>query len=87
VNLKSIVAFLKKGTKVYMKPQSSIYKLFKSYEIPIFTLDDFLKSSLDELKKDLSETQIEKSIAIINSTIGDDEKRMDALKRILLNVK
>ncbi len=81
----NIIAFLKKGIKVYMKPQSSIYKLFKSYEIPIFTIDDFLKSSLYELKTNLSEAQIEKSITIINATVGNEEKRIDALKKILLN--
>lgn len=81
----NIIAFLKKGIKVYMKPKSSIYKLLKALEMPVFTIDELLKSSIEELKKELPESQVEKSLKILNASIGSEEKRFLGLKKILLN--
>jgi hypothetical protein len=81
----NIIAFLKKGIKVYMKPQSSIYQLFNSIGITIFTIEQLLKSSINELTRPLSEKQIQQNTEILNASISNEQKRMDALKKILLN--
>jgi dTDP-N-acetylfucosamine:lipid II N-acetylfucosaminyltransferase len=81
----NVIAFLKKGVKVYMKPQSSIFKYYKSHGLNIFTIENFYNSSFDELKTRLLDKQKEDNLKILKRTIDNEENRVVNLNKILLD--
>ena len=81
----NVIAFLKKGIKVYMKPQSSIFKYYKSHGLNIFTIENFYNSSFETLKTRLLDKQIMENIKILKRTIDNEENRVVNLNKILLD--
>ena len=80
----NLFAFIKKGKKIVMKEQSSIYKLFCSLGIQVDSSSIFDSATLSELKEPLSEEVIESNNALLNASISNEEKRLNALKTLLL---
>jgi hypothetical protein len=71
----NIVAFLKKGKKVFLKSQSTIYKTYSSLGIKVFCIDDLLLSSFDELRtkmedKDKDDKYIQIGLSASQSTLN-----------------
>lgn len=79
----NVIAFLKKGIKVYMKDQSSICQLFKEEGMQIHSANCIHTLSFEELKTPDSSDIVKKNIALINATIGNEEKRIKALEALL----
>lgn len=79
----NVIAFLKKGIKVYMKDQSSICQLFREMGITIYSANKIQSLSFEELKAPVSADEVERNIQLINSTIGNEEKRIKALEALL----
>lgn len=79
----NIIAFLKKGIKVYLKDQSSISKLFMEIGIQIYSANEISSLSFNELKAPVVKDEVERNIQLIHSTIGNEEKRKKALENLL----
>lgn len=78
----NIFASIKMGKKVYLKKQSTIYKLFLKKGIVVYDSSDIKKISYQELSKPLSKKQIELDIQKI-SELFSENKRLNYLKKIL----
>ena len=81
----NIIAFLKKGIKVYMKPQSSIYKYLKSLGVELSSLTELFDCTFDELKIRTTDAQRNRTVELLNLSLTNESKRFDALKKILLD--
>ena len=80
----NILAFLKKGKKVFLKSKSSIFQFYLSKELKIFSLDSLWESPLNQLKKPLSSDEQDQNFRLIKDIIENDDKRLEALKMSLL---
>lgn len=83
----NVLAFLKKGVKVYMKNESSIYLYLNELGLTLHPANEIRNETFNSFRKQDNEADKLGNLEILNSSIGDNEKRMDALKRILLNAK
>ncbi len=81
----NIIAFLKKGIRVYMKPQSSIFKYFKSLGIEISSISELLDCTFDDLKIKTTDLQRNRMVELLNQSITNENKRIEALNKILLD--
>ena len=81
----NLFAFIKKGKKVFMKKQSSIYRLFKSLGMHIYDSENLMNTDFKNLKSPLNQVVIDINIEILNSSVSNKEKRLKALKEVLLN--
>lgn len=81
----NIIAFLKKGIKVYMKPQSSIFKYFKSLGIEISSISELLDCTFDDLKIKTTDLQRNRMVELLNQSLTNESKRIEALNKILLD--
>ena len=79
----NIIAFIKKGVRIVMNDESSIYKLFKDYGISIQTEHWLNITKFNKLKKPLADTVKQNNITIINSKTANEENRIKSLRTIL----
>ena len=80
----NIIAFIKKGVRIVMNDQSSIYKLFDFYGISIQTEDWLKEVKFNHLQEPLDETTKQKNITVLNSQTANEENRIKSLKAILV---
>lgn len=80
----NVFAFVKKGKKLFMKDQSSIAQLFRSHGLDLFSTDSLASLSIDDLRTPLTSVQIQHNIQCLGKVMGNEEKRIDALKALLL---
>lgn len=78
----NIIAFIMKGKKVYLKDQSSISQLFQSWGIRATSGNALSTMSFDEFKRPLDENEISSNIQILQSTLGNEQKRKEAFKAL-----
>lgn len=81
----NLIAFLKKGIKLYMKDQSSIAQLFRESGMIIHSANTLQNKSIDELRQADSREIVEKNIALMDAGIANERKRLDALKTLILS--
>ena len=83
----NVLAFLKKGVKVYMKDESSIYQYLNDLGLTLHRANEIRKENFNSFRKPESEADKLRNLEIMNSTIGDERKRLVALKSLLVNDK
>jgi hypothetical protein len=79
----NVIAFLKKGIKIYMKEESSIYKYYRELGVTIHNANEIKNLSFEPFKKEDSKLKKVYNIDIINATIGNDQIRREALVNLL----
>ena len=80
----NILAFLKKGKKVYLKSKSTIFQFYSSKNLKIFSVESLWETPLPQLKKPLSSEYQDQNFRLIQEVIENDNKRLEALNNILL---
>ncbi|GEM_PF-1174685 len=81
----NLFAFINKGKKIFMKEQSSIYKLFVSLGMHIHSTAEIKNTSFEDFSSPLSADQIGKNIKILKDSVSNETKRIDALKSLLID--
>ncbi|MBM3430573.1 MAG: hypothetical protein FJX99_06290 [Bacteroidetes bacterium] len=79
----NVIAFLKMGIKIYMKEESSIYKYYRELGVTIHNANEIKNLSFESLKKEETELEKLQNIEVINTTIGNDKGRREALVHLL----
>ncbi|MCT4561277.1 MAG: TDP-N-acetylfucosamine:lipid II N-acetylfucosaminyltransferase [Crocinitomicaceae bacterium] len=79
----NIVAFIKKGVKIYLKDQSSISRFLQYQGIEVHSANRIKDLNFDEFSSPLNEKTIQRNIDIINDCLTNEEKRIQALEKLL----
>lgn len=79
----NVLAFLKKGIKVYMKTESSIYLYLSELGLTLHPANEIRNESFNSFRKPDSEADKLRNLEIMNSTIGDDQIRRQAFNNLL----
>jgi hypothetical protein len=78
----SVYGFVIKGKKVYVKKQSTIYKLMKKLGVVVFDANTIKDLTFDEFSRPLTDRQIRSNIRKV-SDFFSDEKRLKYMNKLL----
>jgi dTDP-N-acetylfucosamine:lipid II N-acetylfucosaminyltransferase len=81
----NVIAFLKKGVKVYMKDESTISQFYKEKGVEIHSANQIAKEDFISFINPDSDDVKSLNLQIISATIGNEKERLVALRKILLN--
>ncbi len=78
----NILAFLKMGKKVYLKKESTIYRLAEKLNMKVFDANTIGEEGFEEIIKPLTETEKQKNREIVNEVFSE-EKRYEYVRSLL----
>lgn len=78
----NIMAFIKMGKKVYLKKQSTLFRLLRNFGIEVFEADNIPKEDFDHFSAPLSE-QVKKTNSELISKLFSEEGQFAGYRRIL----
>lgn len=69
----NIMAFLSKGKKVFINPNSTLYLFLKSMRIEVYSINSLNSLNIDELRTGQSSEIVKKNIEILRNEFGAEE--------------
>ncbi len=79
----NISASLSMGKKIFLHKINTIYQLYKKNDIKVFSVDEFNKSTFDQLKCPLTQEEISMNIKMLKERILNTYRKESSLAEVL----